>query len=99
MGEASRAAREERPEYSRFAAREGLAAGSLSYWRWKLERQNGGALRATQFVEFKTSGPGPGGPVLPFEVVLESGRVVRVPRGFDAAELGRLVGVLEEARS
>ena len=82
-----------------FAAREGLPAGSLSYWKWKLERQGGRAPRATEFVELKTSGPGPGGVVFPFEVVLASGRVVRVGRGFDGAELGRLVGVLEEARS
>jgi transposase-like protein len=37
--------------------------------------------------------------VAPFEIVLGSGRVVRVPGGFDAAELARLVGVLEEVRS
>ncbi|HXZ82853.1 MAG TPA: hypothetical protein VED84_03765 [Acidimicrobiales bacterium] len=81
-----------------FAAREGLPAGSLSHWKWKLERQNGGAPRPTQFVELKTSRPGPSGPALPFEVVLSSGRMVKVPGGFDAAELGRLVGVLEEGR-
>lgn len=34
-----------------------------------------------------------------FEVLLRSGRTVRVPSGFDAIELGRLVTVLEEARS
>jgi transposase len=81
-----------------FAAREGLPSGSLSHWKWKLERQSGQALRPTRFVELKTSGPGLGGPAVPYEVVLASGRVVRVPRGFDAVELGRLVGVLEEAR-
>jgi hypothetical protein len=35
----------------------------------------------------------------PFEVELRSGRRVRVTAGFDAAELARLVVVLEEARS
>jgi hypothetical protein len=34
-----------------------------------------------------------------FEVVLATGRMVRVTGGFDAAELIRLVGVLEEVRS
>jgi len=82
-----------------FAAREGVPAGSLSHWKWKLERKNRGAPRLTQFIELKTSMSGPSGPALPFEVVLASGRMVKVPRGFDAAELGRLVGVLEEARS
>jgi len=32
-------------------------------------------------------------------VVLGSGRRVRIPGGFDAAELTRLVGVLEESGS
>ena len=35
----------------------------------------------------------------PFDVELRSGRRVRVTAGFDAAELARLVVVLEEARS
>jgi transposase-like protein len=34
-----------------------------------------------------------------FEVVLRSGRTVRVPAGFDAGELLRLVGALEGPRS
>jgi transposase-like protein len=33
---------------------------------------------------------------VPFEVVLERGRVVRVQRGFDAATLRQLLAVLEE---
>jgi hypothetical protein len=37
-----------------FAAREGLAAGSLSHWKWKLERQGRGTSRKTQVVEIKT---------------------------------------------
>lgn len=32
-----------------------------------------------------------------YEVLLESGRTVRVPAGFDEADLRRLVGVLEAA--
>ena len=38
-------------------------------------------------------------PVVSFEVVLRSGRTVRVPGGFGAAALARLVNVLEEVRS
>ena len=81
-----------------FAAREGVAAGSLSYWKWKLDRRGDG--KSTRFIELKMpAGPAPGAAVLPFEVVLSSGRVIRVPHGFDAAELGQLVGALEETGS
>jgi hypothetical protein len=83
-----------------FAAREGISPGSLSHWKWRLEHQSRAASGAPRFIELKTpSAADSGVTVLPFEVVLVSGRVIRVRRGFDAAELGRLVGVLEEARS
>jgi hypothetical protein len=84
-----------------FAAREGLKAGTLSFWKWKLAHGDGRAraerVAALQFVELTarataTARPG-------FEVVLSSGRMVRVAGGFDASELVRLVGVLEEMRS
>jgi len=93
-----------------FAAREGLKAGSLSFWKWKLAQQGqvpGRArakrVRPVQFVELRTKG-GQGPAVLDpvgarFEVILTSGRTVRVASGFDGAELVRLVGVLEEAWS
>ncbi len=88
-----------------FAAREGLPAGSLSSWKWKLAQRRGrapGAEAPLRFVELKAAtGPLTTKPTTTttFEVVLEAGRVVRVPGGFDAAELVRLVGVLEEVRS
>ena len=88
----------------RFAAREGLRAGTLSFWKWKLAQQGqtqegvrSERLAPLQFVELtekEALRPAPA-----FEVVLSTGRKVRVGGGFDAAELGRLVGVLEEARS
>jgi hypothetical protein len=85
-----------------FAAREGLKAGSLSFWKWKLAR---GASRPTtapvaplKFVELTAAAlQAPAAAV--FEVVLRSGRTVRVAGGFDAAELARLVVVLEEGRA
>ena len=92
-----------------FAAREGLPAGSLSFWKWKLAqrgRRATGAGRSQEaplrFVELKAPAAAQAArpttaPV--FEVVLGMGRMVRVPGGFDAAELVRLVGVLEEASS
>ena len=89
-----------------FAAREGLKAGTLSFWKWKLAQQDHGNGRARaegvaplQFVEL-TARPAVPEPVRAgFEVVLSSGRTVRVASGFDAPELARLVGVLEEAGS
>ena len=55
--------------------------------------------RPLRFVELKMA-VAPQTPAAPgFEVVLGSGRRVRIPGGFDAAELTRLVGVLEESGS
>ncbi len=87
-----------------FAAREGLKPGSLSFWKWKLAQREGGRsggarVAALRFVELTTAPPVPSAAATAFEVLLRSGRTVRVPGGFDAAELARLVGVLEEARS
>jgi hypothetical protein len=85
-----------------FAAREGLKAGSLSFWKWKLGQehvQRGAAERPrpVSFIELRAE-PAVARPAQPFEVELRSGRRVRVAAGFDAAELARLVVVLEEAR-
>ena len=85
-----------------FAEREGLKAGSLSFWKWKLGQDRGGKSAGRQaspvsFVELRAE-PAAGSSVQPFEVELRSGRRVRVAAGFDAAELARLVVVLEEAR-
>jgi hypothetical protein len=89
-----------------FAAREGLKAGSLSFWKWKLgqpsrDRRAGATpVAPLQFVELTTRGAVKPVPTsVGFEVVLSSGRMVRVAGGFDGAELARLVGVLEEAGS
>ena len=91
-----------------FAAREGLPAGSLSSWKWKLAQRrrptSGAGARdgaPLRFVELKTPAAAPAKPTTApaFEVVLGMGRMVRVPGGFDAADLVRLVGVLEEVRS
>lgn len=89
-----------------FAAREGLKPGSLSFWRWKLAQQGrdrrAGAAPVTplRFVELTTrEAPKPVPTGAGFEVVLSSGRMVRVAGGFNGAELARLVGVLEETHS
>lgn len=87
-----------------FAEREGLKRGSLSCWKWKLAGRRGRRRPASpsvaplRFVELTAKAASPAGAV-GFEVVLASGRRVRVPGGFDAGELSRLVQVLEEKRS
>lgn len=86
----------------RFAAREGLKAGSLSFWKWKLRQEQdrpgkAAPVRPVEFIELQTE-PAEAAAAQPFEVELRSGRRVRVAAGFDAAELARLVVVLEEAR-
>lgn len=57
------------------------------------------AVAPMQFVELTTKTSATSTRPASFEIVLRSGQVVRVPGGFDAAELVRLVGLLEEVRS
>ena len=70
-----------------FAKREGFSAERLYRWRRKLSKQ--------AFVEIERMpvGSDDGGGVL--EVVVATGRVVRVPPDFDAVALQRLIAVLE----
>ncbi len=61
----------------------GLNARTLTWWKWKLS-----STARPRFVEVVVSEPAP-------DLVVDLGEVlVRVPRGFDAAELRRLVGAL-----
>lgn len=90
-----------------FAAELDVSASSLTFWKWKLRRlANPETARVTrkrskakheetsppflQLVPTAPSQPSSG----PFEVVLASGVVVRVPRDFDESTLQRLVGAL-----
>lgn len=86
-----------------FAAREGLKAGSLSFWKWKLAHGAGRPstvpVAPLRFVELTAAAPQARADTAAFEVILSSGRSVRVFGGFDAAELVRLVAVLEEGRA
>ena len=87
-----------------FAEREGLKAGSLSFWKWKLAGRGGRgrpatkAVAAASFIELTAKAVPPPAAAVGFEVALASGRTVRVPGGFDAVELSRLVDVLEKGR-
>jgi hypothetical protein len=84
-----------------FAVRAGLNAGTLSYWKWRLSRDAKPVKRRV------TAGPARAtllelAPVAMsderVEVELASGHRLRVPTGFDAASLGRLLSVLQERR-
>lgn len=69
-----------------FAAREGLSAERLYRWRWRLRTKRGAR---PAFIELR---PTPSGTI---EIVLRSGRLLRVAESVDAEALGRLIEVLE----
>jgi transposase-like protein len=77
-----------------FAAEHGLDPQRLYLWRRRLAA----ALAPSTFREVVVR-PTPSRPLVdaPFEVVLASGQVVRVPASFDAVALARLLDVLAQA--
>ncbi len=76
-----------------FAAREGLEAQRLYRWRRQLSARTRSARATPAFVEIRPRG------AEPVEVVLRSGRVLRVSDSISAPALERLVVVLERACS
>ena len=84
-----------------FAAREGLDVQRL--WRW---RRQFGAPTVTKFEEIVLRDPASdldraAPPALErerFEIVLTSGRLVRVPASFDATALRHLLTIVDEVR-
>jgi|LakMenEpi03Aug12_release.lakeMendotaPanAssembly.Ray.scaffolds.fasta_scaffold347045_1 hypothetical protein len=79
-----------------FAAHEGVHPGTLALWRARLEDVPAPpASTALAFVALDSVVRQASTPV-PFEVSIGGGRTVRVWPHFDAAELTRLVRVLEE---
>jgi hypothetical protein len=85
-----------------FAARAGINAGTLSYWKWRLGKEDG-PKRATRkseapvFVEVTpTAGwsPQTSGRI---ELVVNDDIVVRVPAHFDDESLRRVLGVLRKS--
>lgn len=78
---------------SAFAKREGLDAQRLSRWRRRLASRPAGRRLAPRaaFIELVPRAPEP------VEVVLRSGRILRVSTAVDAAALQRLVAALEQA--
>lgn len=91
-----------------FARRHDLKRGSLSYWKWKLknpelarERHRNARRRSAQALEAATTAPPQfveirSAPAAEhFELELTDGCRIRIPAGFDARALGRLLRVLE----
>ena len=83
-----------------FAAREGLNAGTLSYWKWKLRQSDRSvpaiAARPVSFVELV--GPALGGSDSSVEIVLPAGYRVRMPAGASGDTLRTVLDVLEDRR-
>lgn len=79
-----------------FAARERLAAKSLVWWRWRLRASPSVPTASPlDFLPVRVVRTGTARPstAAPIEIVLPNGRVVRVPVGFDEAELERVLAV------
>jgi hypothetical protein len=76
-----------------FCARHGLSQPSFYAWRRELQRRD---AEPVAFVPVRVVGadvPAPGSRI---EVVLRSGRMVRIAPGFDAVTLQQVVAALEE---
>jgi transposase len=94
--------------YADFAAKEGISAGTLRWWKGRLRKSNRqqqpqqriqagrsrtAAVSPVTFVEMAALSRGE-----QLEIVLPTGVRVRVPIDFDAVALGRLLVVLGERR-
>jgi transposase-like protein len=76
-----------------FAAREGVDVHRLYRWRRRLAVETITAEPTPEFVELRPRG------AEPVEVVLRSGRVLRVSEAIDPSVLIRLVAALERSES
>jgi hypothetical protein len=81
-----------------FAAQEGVHPGTLALWRSRLGLEGAPPVSSTTALAFVALEPvaRPTQEPVPFDVNVAGGRTVRVWPRFDAAELARLVRVLEE---
>lgn len=89
-----------------YAAEVGISAQSLSWWKWRLSSPAAAtpSVTASRRRTTRRASPDAGSPMTfvelpaaapePFEVVLPSSLRVRVPPGFDAPALRRLLDVL-----
>ncbi len=76
-----------------FAKREGFQAKRLTWWRWKL--RTSARPEPTPFlpVHIIESASPPATSSVAVEIALPNGRVVRVPPGFDATTLTRVLAL------
>ena len=79
-----------------FCGEEGVSEWSFYRWRRRLEEEEGETPRflPVEVVDLESEEAGKGEGESGVELVLESGGIVRVARGFDEETLRRLVGVL-----
>jgi hypothetical protein len=83
-----------------FATREQIDVGQLRWWKWQLGKRKARAassivpVRIVHRIADRPKLPGAG-----LEIVLRTGHAVRVPVGFDAETLRRVLGVLDELPS
>ena len=85
-----------------FAAREGLIAKSLLWWRWKLRSTPTAAEPEPRFVPVRVVGSAARAPCPPstdtaIEIALPNGRVVRVTAGFEPAVLAHVLAIASSA--
>jgi transposase-like protein len=88
-------------QMSAFAAREGLDPQRL--WRWRRQLGTPDPMAFEEIVHRDATSPRGGEEIAraerePFEIVLASGRVVRVPASFDATALRQLLTIVDEVR-
>jgi hypothetical protein len=83
-------------------ARHGIAGGTLRWWRSELKRRDRRRasvrpVQATELLPVRLTSPWPArDPSAAFEVALNGGRrVVRIPAGFDPADVRALVEAVE----
>jgi hypothetical protein len=89
-----------------YAAEVGISAHSLTWWKWRLSSKSGIAAKgARPRRRARKASPDTAAPLTfvelsapttaePFEIVLPSSLRIRVPSGFDATVLRRLLDVL-----
>lgn len=75
-----------------FAEREGLDVHRLYRWRRRIPRPAEVLAESPRFIEVRRPGAGP------VEVLLRSGRVLRIPESIDTAALRRIADALEDPR-
>lgn len=82
-----------------YCTRHELSRSTFGYWRRKLRQAPSPTKRETSVNIVRVDlTPAPAAMSAPFEVMLGSGRCIRVPVDFDSAALQRLVVTLERVR-